>query len=112
MVTGTTARRHSSNELPVRTADGAVERALAVMCCFSRETPTLGVTEISERLRLTKSTVHRLLQSLLAWGLVAQDAAHRQYSLGYRVLALAPAVPRGTDLRQICHAQMRALLRM
>jgi DNA-binding IclR family transcriptional regulator len=112
MVTGSTVRHHASEQAIAQPAEGAVERALAVMCCFSRETPTLGVTEISERLRLTKSTVHRLLQSLLAWGLVAQDAAHRQYSLGYRVLALAPAVPRGTDLRQICHAQMRALLRM
>jgi len=41
---GVTARHDSSDELPARTADGAVERALAVLCCFSRETPTLGVT--------------------------------------------------------------------
>ena len=87
MVTGTTARRHSTDELPARTADGAVERALSVLCCFSRQTPTLGVTDISERLNLTKSTVHRLLQALVAQGLVTQDAARRQYSLGYRVLA-------------------------
>ncbi|HEV2239153.1 MAG TPA: IclR family transcriptional regulator [Ktedonobacterales bacterium] len=93
-------------------AEGAVERALAVLCCFSRETPTLGVTEIAERLRLTKSTVHRLLQALVARGLVTQDAARQQYTLGYRVLALARAVPREADLRQICQTHMRWLLQM
>jgi DNA-binding IclR family transcriptional regulator len=110
MVKGVTARHDSSNELPVRTADGAVERALAVLCCFSRETPTLGVTEIGERLNLTKSTVHRLLQALVAQGLVTQDAAGRRYTLGYRVLALAQAVPGEADLRHICQAHMRWLL--
>ena len=110
MVTDTRARRHSSDELPARTADGAVERALAVLCCFSRQTPTLGVTDISERLNLTKSTVHRLLQALVAQGLVTQDAARRQYSLGYRVLALAQAVPGEANLRHICQSHMRWLL--
>jgi len=106
MATGSTVLHHSSDQ-PV---DGAVERALAVLCCFSRETPILGVTEISERLNLTKSTVHRLLQALVAQGLVAQDVARGQYTLGYRVLALAQAVPGEADLRHICQAHMRWLL--
>jgi DNA-binding IclR family transcriptional regulator len=114
MARRTTAQHDSSGELPARTTDGtpdgAVDRALAVLCCFSRETPTLGVTEIGERLNLTKSTVHRLLQSLVAQGLVAQDAARRQYTLGYRVLALAMAVPGEADLRHICQSHMRWLL--
>src|SRR5262245_45702554 len=110
MATGTTVQRPSFDQpLPPPTT-GAVERALAVLCCFARETPVLGVTEISERLKLTKSTVHRLLQALVARGLVAQDLARRQYTLGYRVLALAQAVPGGTNLRQICQPHMSWLL--
>jgi IclR family acetate operon transcriptional repressor len=89
----------------IRTAD----RALAVLCAFSRETPSLGVTEISERLGLTKSTVHRLLQALVRRGLVAQDASRRGYTLGYRVLALAQAVPGEATLRQICRPHMEWL---
>ena len=85
---------------------GAVDRALAVLCTFSRERPELGVTEISERLHLTKSTVHRLLQALLVRGLVAQDPHKRQYTLGYRVLALAQAVPGEATLRHICRPHM------
>ena len=114
MARHTTAQHNSSGETPARTTDGAtdgaVDRALAVLCCFSRETPTLGVTEIGERLNLTKSTVHRLLQALVAQGFVRQDAARRRYTLGYRVLALAQAVPGEADLRHICQSHMRWLL--
>jgi DNA-binding IclR family transcriptional regulator len=88
----------------------AVERAIMVLCAFSRETPTLGVTEIAEKLKLTKSTVHRMLQVLLAHGLVAQDPARRQYTLGYRILALAQAVPpKANDLRNICLPHMETV---
>ena len=88
---------------------GAVDRALTVLCAFSRETPALGVTELSERLNLTKSTVHRLLQSLLAHGLVAQDPNRREYTLGYRVLALARAVPGEATLREVCRPHLEWL---
>jgi DNA-binding IclR family transcriptional regulator len=110
MATGTTVQHPSFDHPSPPPANGAVERALAVLCCFARETPALGVTEISERLNLTKSTVHRLLQALVARGLVAQDLARRQYTLGYRVLALAQAVPVGANLRQICQPHMGWLL--
>jgi IclR family transcriptional regulator, acetate operon repressor len=85
---------------------GAVDRALAVLCAFSCEHPALGVTEISEQLNLTKSTVHRLLQALLQRGLVAQEPQKRQYTLGYRVLALATAVRGEATLRAICRPHM------
>ena len=102
------AHQPAKDTPPVTAADpsGAVDRALAVLCTFSRERPALGVTEISERLNLTKSTVHRRLQALLLRGLVAQDPHRRQYSLGYRVLALAQAVPGEATLRHICRPHM------
>lgn len=91
------------------TAATAIDRALAVLCAFTRETPTFGVTELSERLGLTKSTVHRVLHELMARGLVAQEPLHRRYTLGYRVLALAQAVPSGTTLRQLCRPYLQHL---
>jgi DNA-binding IclR family transcriptional regulator len=90
-------------------ASRSVDRALAVLCSFSRETPALGVTALSTRLDLTKSTVHRLLQVLMARGLVAQDPDHRRYTLGYRILALASAVPGEADLRQVSRPHMQWL---
>lgn len=86
-----------------------IDRALAVLLAFSRETPTLGVTELSERLGLTKSAIHRILRSLLAHGMVTQDRETRAYSLGFRVLALAAGVSGEANLRQICTPHMQWL---
>lgn len=86
-----------------------VDRALSVLLAFSRETPTLGVTELSERLGLTKSTIHRILRSLVAHGVVTQDPETRAYSLGFRVLALAAGVSGEANLRQICQPHMQWL---
>jgi DNA-binding IclR family transcriptional regulator len=86
-----------------------VDRALAVLCTFSPESPSLGITEISAHLGLTKSTVHRLLQTLVARGMVAHDPTQHSYTLGYRVLALAQAVPGEATLRQICRPHMQWL---
>ena len=86
-----------------------VDRTLGVLLAFSRETPTLGVTDLSERLGLTKSTIHRILRSLVAHGMATQDPETRAYSLGFRVLALAAGVPGEANLRQICLPHMHWL---
>lgn len=83
-----------------------VDRALAVLLAFSRETPTWGVTELAERLGLTKSAIHRILRSLMAHGMVTQDRESRAYTLGYRVLALAAGVSGEASLRQVCLPHM------
>ncbi|MDE3228375.1 MAG: IclR family transcriptional regulator [Chloroflexota bacterium] len=86
-----------------------VDRMLGVLLAFSREEPWLGVTELSERLGLTKSAIHRILRSLMTHGMVTQDRETRAYSLGFRVLALAAGVPGEASLRQICRPQMQWL---
>ena len=86
-----------------------VDRALGVLLAFSRETPTLGVTELSERLGLTKSAIHRILRSLMTHGMVTQDRETRAYSLGFRVLALAAGVSGEANLRQLCLPHMQRL---
>lgn len=108
--TGSSGRaRSTAHTKSAASTTRAVDRALAVLCAFSRATPTLGVTELSERLGLTKSTVHRLLQVLMSRGMVARDPSQRGYALGYRVLALAQAVQGEATLRQICRVPMHWL---
>jgi DNA-binding IclR family transcriptional regulator len=60
----------------------SVDKATAILRQFSTEEPQLGVSELARRLNLTKSTVHRLLRSLLRAGMVAQDPENRRYMLG------------------------------
>jgi DNA-binding IclR family transcriptional regulator len=68
---------------------------------LSRE-PTIGVSELARRLGLGKSTVHRLLQSLAAEGLVEQDPGTGGYRLGLPVFELGEAVRSHLDLHAAC----------
>lgn len=52
----------------------------------------VGVTELARRLGLGKSTVHRLLRTLVAEGLVEQDLDRGLYRLGVAVHELGNAV--------------------
>jgi len=64
--------------VPSRTVD----KAIAILGQFTLEEPLLGVSELSRRLGLTRSTVHRLLASLRQGGLIEQDPSSHKYRLG------------------------------
>jgi len=66
----------------------SVDKALAILKQFSVAEPQLGVSELGRRLGLTKSTVHRLLRSLVRAGLAEQDPESRQYMLGRETVQL------------------------
>jgi DNA-binding IclR family transcriptional regulator len=66
----------------------SVRRSTAILRQFSVEEPELGVTQLSERLGLHKSTVHRLLTSLRRDGLVKRVPATRKYRLGIGLIEL------------------------
>ena len=77
----------------------SVQRAAHILGVLGSGTPRLGVTEIAERVGLAKPTVHGLLRTLEADGLVAQDPDTGKYSLGPGVLQLGNAYLDGSELR-------------
>jgi DNA-binding IclR family transcriptional regulator len=74
----------------------AVERALDILLCFT-DASDLTLTEISSRVGLHKSTVHRLLASLEVKGFVKRDSATDKYSLGYRLWELSANLSQSDD---------------
>jgi IclR family pca regulon transcriptional regulator len=64
----------------------SLERGLAVMRAFSRQAPTLTLSEIAERTGLTRAAARRFLITLRDLGYVQSDG--RQFSLRPRVLEL------------------------
>src|SRR5690242_18304404 len=57
----------------------SVDHALAVLAAFQAGSPFLTLTELSQRLGLSKSSVHALLASLERGGLVSRDARPGKY---------------------------------
>lgn len=85
----------------------SVERALQILNAFIGET-SLSLNEISQRVNLTPSTTHRLLNTLRSFGLIEQDD-HHHYRLGAHLLTLSRYVPLGVDLQQAAAPEIRRL---
>jgi IclR family KDG regulon transcriptional repressor len=61
---------------------------------------TLGVSEISRKLDLTKSQVYRILQNLVEYGYIQKDSETRKYQLGLKFLFAGQVVSRRLNLLQ------------
>lgn len=66
----------------------AVSNALDVLEQFGGGTDELGITDLSNRLKLHKNNVFRLLATLEARGYIEQNKATENYRLGVRCLSL------------------------
>lgn len=89
---------------------GSVPRAFAVLRALAAN-PEQGsrVTQIAQRIGLTQSTTHRVLQTLLAQGMVEQDASSKLYRLGIDFFSLAAAAGHAGNLRSVCKPAMLRL---
>ncbi len=79
----------------------AVERALDVLQCFTSQTPELTMSQISERIGINKSTVHRLLLTLERNRFVERDLSTGLYRPGLRLLQMASLALEKNSLRRI-----------
>lgn len=86
-----------------------VQRAFALLRCFSIKDRELSVTELSRRLGVHKSTVSRLLTALSADRIVERNPETGKYRLGIGLLELAGLVQLHSDLRQIARPYLRQL---
>jgi DNA-binding IclR family transcriptional regulator len=74
--------RNGTEFQPAGQTLSSLETAVAILRCFSAETPELAVTDVAARTDMPKSTVSRLLQTMAEQGLVEQHEATRRYRVG------------------------------
>jgi len=83
----------------------SVDRAIQILEILS-DASSLGVSEISRRLGVHRSTAFRLLATLEARNLVEQEERRGEYQLGFGVLRLAGRVTARMDIvkdaQQVC----------
>lgn len=87
----------------------ALERGIAVLRCFSSIERQLSNTDLSQRTGIPKPTVTRLSATLVALGLLRQDAATESFELGAGVVSIAQAFLSGLDVRARARPHMQAL---
>ncbi|MBE9508830.1 MAG: IclR family transcriptional regulator [Chloroflexi bacterium] len=89
-----------------------MDRAIAVLKALGDAASDLGVTGLSQRLELPKSTVHRLLTALERGGLVEQDPETEKYRLGVGLVKLAGRVLMRMDMQQVARPHLHALAKI
>lgn len=88
----------------------SVERALDILESFVSAKQELGVTEISKKRSLHKSTVHGILSTLVKRGYIAQAKESGKYSLGIKLFEMGMLVQEGMDLKSAAESVMQSLL--
>jgi len=79
---------------------------LDYLCDAERD---MGVTELSVKLNLPKSTVYRILKDLLEYSMVEQEKNTSRYRIGLRLLKYSNSLLRSFDLRQIAKPVLKSV---
>ena len=94
-------KKRSDRGEGVVTGNQAVRRAIAVLKAFSDDAPEMGVTEVSRKVNLHKSTVYRLLSAFEGEGLIGKSPENGKYRLGPELIVLGEQVLRHTDVHRV-----------
>ncbi|GMB09746.1 IclR family transcriptional regulator [Thermolongibacillus altinsuensis] len=78
----------------------SVSRALDIIEIVSSEKDGLGVTEIAKQMDINKSSVYRILSTLVQYGYMEQDEETSRYKLGYKFLEMSSKLLESIDLRK------------
>lgn len=77
----------------------SVARALEIIACFA-DNAELGISEISERMCLSKSTIYGLVNTLAAFGYLEQSEQNKKYRLGLKLFEMGNLVQSRMDIRR------------
>lgn len=92
-----------------KTTHLSLQRAIAILRVFTEAEPELTVTEISRRLDIHKSTVSRILATLLDQGMVWHNPSTGRYSLGMTLVELAGIALGQIDVRAAALPHLESL---
>ncbi|MGM9929751.1 MAG: IclR family transcriptional regulator [Bacillus sp. (in: firmicutes)] len=87
----------------------SVSRALDIITLVSSKKGGLGVTEIANQIDINKSSVYRILSTLVQYGYIEQDEETSRYKLGYKFLEISSKLLESIDIRAEAHPYLQQL---
>ncbi|MGM0445943.1 MAG: IclR family transcriptional regulator [Bacillota bacterium] len=90
----------------------SVDRALNILEVVSHSKEALGVTELSNKMDLNKSTVYRMLNTLQYRGYIAQDNENDKYTTGLKLFELGSLAINDLDLRKTSVSYLEELMEL
>ncbi|MDA0573123.1 DNA-binding transcriptional regulator KdgR [Burkholderia gladioli] len=103
------ARNHEGGEKTESAS--AAGKVFAVLEALGAHGP-IGISELSNRLDMSKTTVHRFLQTLKTLGFVAQEDETERYRLTIRLFELGSQALESVDLVREADVEMRRIGRL
>lgn len=88
----------------------SVDRTLTILEVLSDYSDGLGITDISERVNLHKSTVYRLLSTISYKGYVVQDEETSKYKITFKLFELGSKKVEKLDLLNCSKPYTKALM--
>lgn len=79
----------------------SLERSVAILDCFTLETPVLGVRDAARKANLSSSTTGRLMAAMKELGILNQDPESLAYMMGSKVLAWSGIYTVTSDVRSL-----------
>ena len=79
----------------------SVERALDILDCLAEYPKGCGIAELSKKLGLSKSTIHRIISTLKSKKYVTQNKENDKYQLDIKILNLSSSITNSMDLINI-----------
>src|SRR5947199_9140879 len=93
--------KRSRSEARRRERLSSVATAISLLKAFSEDEVDIGISDLARRLRIAKSTAHRLAVTLVSEGMLEQDGGTGKYRLGVALFRLGALVrPRTEASRQ------------
>ncbi len=87
-----------------------LERSFAILEEIARNKGEASLAALAKGLAIPRSTIHRLLASLMELGYVEQDLGSGHYRMGLKVLALSSVILENLDIRRISHEYLQDLM--
>lgn len=85
-------------------------KGLLLVEAIARSDQPRGITELAKELGLTKSNVHRLLQTLVHAGYAYQEPSQGRYALGVKVCELGLLVLSRVDVQRFAAPHLQSLM--
>lgn len=87
----------------------SLAKALSLFSYFSIQEPELGITELSERSGLLKSSISNMVSTFCAYGFLEKNERSGKYRLGSKILELSNVMYQSHDLRSLVHPYLERI---
>jgi IclR family transcriptional regulator, KDG regulon repressor len=88
----------------------SVQKAFRILHAVADSSAGVGVSELSKKLKIGKSTVHGIAAALEELGILVRDPVQKKYTLGYTLVELGRKVYARWELREVARSAMQRLM--